>query len=926
MTPPTLHDSGSTFDAWARHPRRRAALEATRLLDTASEERFDSLTRLACRVFDVPVALITLLDGQRLWFKSACGTPLREIAAKGSFCAHTLARESLVVIEDASQDPRFADSPSVSDTPFLRFYAGAPIQGPDEMILGTFCLLDERPRTLSDCERETLEGLARLTSLEITRGVETAASHAIGEGHQRYITRPPFVPELLRHSERRHVAGDTPRVVLSELLDELLDHVQGEYGLVGSLEPGDEGRGTLKILGLSSVETSPAIQEFFLQSGRRLCLERLDTVSRGRLSRRAVQFLDEADLTALNQAKLPPGHPRLDNVLIVPFLRNDRRNGLLLIANLASLPEASLIDELTPLQVLGGRLVRAHQDAQQRASLQARLEEFRATLDATLDLILIVDEQTRRLSYCNQGALAQLGYPETELLALPASTLNEAFDVDSMNNRLASLAGDVTSLRLDTTLRCRDGSGLPVQAVVQRINHHATGRTHYIIVARDLRETLKAQREIDWITHHDALTHQLNRSGFLRAVEQRAAAADDTQRLHMVVIFGIDRFRRINDAHGTQQGDAILKELAQQLNQLLHKYPQALLGRLGSDEFAVSLRVNNTRKALELADRWRQAVENHRFNAIDGLQLTVSAGVATDWQDEIPAEELLRRANAALVRAKRSGRNRFRQYLTGMLDEASRDDVIERRLAGAFKRGDFLLNFQPQWNLDDLSFPCGAEVLLRWHDADLGVVGPDVFIPILEDSGLMVEVGRWIVERSLDTVAAARERLADGFFVSINVSAVQLMDDRNFADFVAEALRVRRLPASVLELEVTETALIQSPLRVEQQLDALHQQSIAIALDDFGTGFSSLSHLKQFPFDTVKIDKSFIAGLPSSTEDRAIVESLLTLCRGFGRRVCAEGIETPAQLDFLRRLQCTRAQGYLLGRPGPELVIESPFQ
>lgn len=926
MTPPTFHDSASTFDAWAQDPRRLAALEATRLLDTPSEERFDSLTRLACRVFDVPIALITLLDGQRLWFKSACGTPLRETPVEGSFCAQTLERGRLLIVEDASQDPRFADSPTVEGTPFLRFYAGTPIQGPDRMVLGTFCLLDERPRALSDSECETLESLARLTSLEITHGLEEPSSTSIREGHPIYLPCHSFVTEMLHRSERRHVAGEPPRLVLSELLDDLRDQLQGEYGLVGSLEADDRGRGSLKILGLSTANTSSAMQEFVLQSGRQLCLERLDAVSLGLLRRQAVQFLDRDALAPLDQAALPPGHPRVHNALVVPFLRNDQRNGLLIVANLASSPETGLISELEPLQALGGRLVRGHQEIHKRASLQARLEEFRATLDATLDLILIVDEQTRQLSYCNQGALAQLGYSEAELLALPASALNEAFDVDSMNNRLASLAGHAGSLRLDTTLRCRDGSGLPVQSVVQRISHRATGRTNYIIVARDLRDTLKAQREIDWITHHDVLTHQLNRSGFLRAVEQRATEDDDTQRLHMVVIFGIDRFRRINDAHGTQQGDAILKELAHQLNQLLRRHPKALLGRLGSDEFAISLRVSDTRKALALADRWRQAVENHRFHAIDGLQLTVSAGVATDWQDEIPAEELLRRANVALVRAKRSGRNRFRQYLSGMLDEASRDDVIERRLAGAFKRGDFLLNFQPQWMLDDLSRPCGAEVLLRWHDADLGLVGPDVFIPILEGSGLMVEVGRWIVERTLDTVVMQRERLADGFFVSINVSAVQLMDDRNFADFIVEALRARQLPTSVLELEVTETALIQSPLRVEQQLEALHRQSIAIALDDFGTGFSSLSHLKQFPFDTVKIDKSFIAGLPGSTEDRAIVESLLTLCRGFGRRVCAEGIETPAQLDFLRRLQCTRAQGYLLGRPGPELFTESPFR
>ncbi|MCD6008725.1 EAL domain-containing protein [Halomonas sp. IOP_31] len=752
-------------------PRRLAALRATQLLDTPDEVRFDSLTHLACRLFDAPIAYISLLDADRQWFKSACGLGFREMPIEYAFCVHTLESGTLTVIEDAQADPRFADNPYARGEPYIRFYAGTLIYGPDRMPLGTFCIVSDTPRTFDAREREMLKGLAHLTTIEIERR----------SAHRGERQNPP----------------------------------SGAY-------PRERGTG------------------------------------------------------------LPPTPISVEDRWQTPYAaRNTAHNG---------------------------------------AALQAQLDKFRATLDATLDLILIVDEQTRRFTYCNQGAIERLGYSRDKLLTLSPETLDKSLAVSALSKRLAALDGQ-RAVRLNANLHCRNGETLPVQAQIQRTPSSNLERTQLIIVARDLRETLKAQREIEWITHHDGLTHQLNRTGFLRALARSDHASDQCKKKsQLVAVFGIDRFKRINDAHGTAQADAILCELAQHLSSLLAPHVDAHLGRLGGDEFAVSVPLAQPCEAPQLVERLREAVESYRFHAIEGLQLTVSVGLTAHSLYQTAPEELLRRANAALVRAKQHGRNRVRQYLSGMLDEASRHEAIERRLVGAFERGEFHLDFQPQWSLKALDRPCGAEALLRWRAPDQQTVGPDVFVPILEQSGLMVEVGRWIIDQALDTLASNRQRLPTNFFVSINISAIQLMDDAQLADYLVEALKRRRLPTSALELEITETALIQSPYWVGQQLEALHRQSIAIALDDFGTGFSSLSHLKQFPFDTVKIDKSFIAGLPDSSEDRAIVESLLTLCRGFGRNVCAEGIETPAQLDYLRRLGCNRAQGYLLARPDRDLL------
>ncbi|KXS39146.1 MAG: PAS/PAC and MHYT sensor-containing diguanylate cyclase/phosphodiesterase [Halomonadaceae bacterium T82-2] len=909
-----------------RDPRRLAALRAVQLLDTDDEERFDRLTRLGCRLLEVPIALVSLVDERRQWFKSACGTTLRETPVEHAFCGHTINRQDTLVVEDARQNDDFIDNPMVSGPPHIRFYAGAPIHGPDHQILGTFCVVDTQPRVFGPRQRDILESLARLTSLEIARRQEThrlSGGAAAGTPHR--ISASALLGDLLRHIERRHIAGDAPRLILAELLDDVLRCLQGEYGLVGVMQPADApDPETLEIIGLSLGEVTTDMHDFFLHGGRSLDLTRLDTMTGGGFRRPMVQYLAPPDMRAMDHSHLPASHPPLRNALLVPFLRNERVIGTLVVANLAHAPDNPTLSALAPLQQLGGRMVRAFHDARQRDRLQAALEEFRATLDATLDVILIVDEESRRFSYCNQGALNQLGYSESDLLAMHSDRLNPALAIDALHNRLHSLDASTRSLRFELNLCCRDGGEIPVQAVIQRIAHHATGRSNYIIVARDLRDSLQAQREIDWISRHDILTRQLNRYGFLHALAHAGDEVDADRPLRLVAVYGTDRFKRLNEAHGTQRGDATLQELAQVLDRLTGAQPGALLARVGGDEFAVAIRVAESHEAVALTERWRKTIENHAFQAIEGLQLTVSTGLAIDWQGDLSPEELLRRANAALMRAKQGGRNRFRQYLSGMFDEISRHETIERRLAGAFVRQDFFLTFQPQWALGDLSIPCGAEVLLRWHDAELGSITPDVFIPVLEESGMMLEVGRWIIESALDSVAAARDQLPAGFFISINISAVQLMDDKELPEFIVHALAERDLPPEVLEVEVTETALIQSPKRVGKQLERLHRRAIAIALDDFGTGFSSLSHLKQFPFDTVKIDKSFIAGLPSATEDRAIVESLLTLCHGFGRRVCAEGIETPAQLDFLRRLRCQRAQGYLLARPERTLRFGPP--
>nr|WP_299239834.1 EAL domain-containing protein [uncultured Halomonas sp.] len=907
--PPSVEDSG-----------RLESLESTRLMDTPSERRYDVLTRLACRLFKVPIALISLVDDKRQWFKSAQGITVRETPVEHAFCARVVGENKPVIVEDASLDPRFQNSPLVTGAPHIRFYAGVPIYGLGDSPLGTLCIIDPVPRKISSEELETLQHLADLVNFAIADGRQSVTSSELPADEVGVET---IVGTLIARAEQRYRAGTPPKLILLELLDDFLHLSKSQYGLVGEVAK-EDGALVLDVIGISLGDMSDKMHAFFTHGGRRLNLDRMNALIGGRFQLPEIQVFCETDFAAISPSSLPENHPPLHNALMVPFVVGQQNVGLMLVANREggfSLARAQRL--LKPLMDIGSRLLESMQEERKQTALYATLEEFRATLDATLDLILIFEEKSQRFTYCNQGGMDQLGYDNDEIKMLSPAHLIDCFSDTASPDQLAMLKRDDQSVRLNTHLRCRNGDRFPVQATIQRIRHENSGRYNYVIVARDLRESLEAQREIEWITHHDALTRQLNREGFLQTLAKNIPLRRAAARRQAVLVCGVDRFKRINDAHGTAMADDVLRELSAVFAAALDDHPDALLGRLGGDEFAIGVNLIDDKHALELADRLRQQVEQHRFSTIGELQLTISIGLATTTGGYIKPEELLRRANAAQVQAKLQGRNRTRQYMRGMLKQASHYQNIEQRLSGAFARDDLYLLFQPQWHLSDLSRPVGAEVLLRWNDEKLGIVGPDVFIPILEENGMMIEVGKWIIEQALDDFIAVRDQLPADFFISVNVSAIQLMDDDHLAANVLDALHQRGLPTNSLELEITETALIQSPEWIGQQLACLYDHGVRIALDDFGTGFSSLSHLKQFPFDTIKIDKSFIAGLPHSREDSAIVESLLTLCAGFGREVCSEGIETQEQLDFLHQHGCNRVQGYLLGRPEPALLIQS---
>jgi len=418
-------------------------------------------------------------------------------------------------------------------------------------------------------------------------------------------------------------------------------------------------------------------------------------------------------------------------------------------------------------------------------------------------------------------------------------------------------------------------------------------------------------RQLHHLAHHDPLTQLPNRrqlSAHLGGALARAAATG--QRLALLFV-DVDNFKSINDTLGHNFGDRVLQGIAARLGGAAHG--RALLARLGGDEF--TMLIEDVRSVEEVEQRAAEIVTAlQQPLTVDGRQLATSASVGAslfpDHADD--TEQLLRAADVALFRAKELGRNRYALYKPALYDAAAQRFRLEQSLRRAVEAGDLLLMFQPQVALHTFE-ASGVEALLRWRKADGRIATATEFIHIAEKSGLVHELTDWVLRAATSTVAAWRGQGWHNASVAINVSPPQFFES-DFVEHVARTLEAAGLPASALELELTETVLQTGPSTVES-LHRLRELGVSIALDDFGIGYSSLTSLEQLPISRVKLDRLLIAGVDTNPRSAAIVRSIVALCHGLGLHVVAEGVERPAQLEFLSRCGPVAVQGYLLAYP-----------
>ena len=502
-----------------------------------------------------------------------------------------------------------------------------------------------------------------------------------------------------------------------------------------------------------------------------------------------------------------------------------------------------------------------------------------------------------------------------ELLGQSASIL---YNAGEDRQRLLAQVREHGSLsNVEVRMRRRDGT--PVW-VIENMTLLDGGILEGTII--DITDRKTAQEQMEYQAYHDALTGLPNRLLFRDRIII-ALAHSKRHRTGVAVMFlDLDQFKLVNDSLGHTVGDALLQEVASRL--VLSIRADDTVARMGGDEFTVLLTdIKETGSSVIVAQKLLEAVSRPMMIEGHELYVTTSIGVSLFPEDGNDAETLLRRADGAMYRAKEAGRNNF-QFATAMtLETTSERLLIERSLHHAFEREEFVVHYQPMTNLLTGNI-VGAEALIRWNHPERGLMAPDDFIPIAEECGLILPIGEWVLRTA---VRQMKEWHAEHgpLRVAVNLSARQFQQ-RDLTAMIERILAESDYPPELLDIEITESTAMQNADVSLAVMNRLRSMGVRISIDDFGTGYSSLSYLKRFPIDTVKIDQNFVRDLSDGSNDGAIITAVISMARALNLRVVAEGVETEAQLAFLRRENCEVVQGFLHSRPVPAAEFESSLR
>jgi diguanylate cyclase (GGDEF)-like protein len=427
-------------------------------------------------------------------------------------------------------------------------------------------------------------------------------------------------------------------------------------------------------------------------------------------------------------------------------------------------------------------------------------------------------------------------------------------------------------------------------------------------------ESSLADERIRYLAHYDELTSLPNRFLFNQMLEQSLTRARQHNHKLATLFLDLDRFKNINDTFGHGIGDDVLREVGARFRACLRGSDR--IARMGGDEFFILL--ESIEQASEITDVARRILEvaaRPFFIKGEECQLSASIGVAVFPEDGEDGDTLLKNADIAMYRAKSQGKNTFEFYSASKNIHTVQRMSLESRLRRAVENKEFVLHYQPRVDLQTGSIKA-VEALVRWQHPERGLLSPVEFISIAEETGLIIPLGRNILEMAVSDALLFERAQGKPLRTAVNLSVRQL-NETDFVQEVGDLLRTKNLEASALELEITESLLIQNPDHAERVIGELRAMGIAVAIDDFGTGYSSLTYLKRFPVETVKIDRSFIDDLPGNANDLAITQAIIAMTHSLGLSVVAEGVETEEQAATLKRMGCDEYQGYLFSRPVP---------
>lgn len=546
--------------------------------------------------------------------------------------------------------------------------------------------------------------------------------------------------------------------------------------------------------------------------------------------------------------------------------------------------------------------------------LEKSLALVRATLDATTDGILVEDLEGKLIDYNNvffemwkipkEILGANLSKPVFDYLSTQLRD-PEAFLDRTENAQKNAISESVVELNLKDA-RCFEQYCKP-----HRVNENIVGRVWSF---RDISEQKEMQKELLFQATHDKLTNLPNRRLLYDRITQAISIVKRTQGSVSVLLFDLDKFKGINDSLGHAAGDAVLKLIAKRVLEVLRT--SDTFGRLGGDEFVVvSVDTNEPSRAEEIAKKIIEVVAksftlyNHEFS------LSASIGISVFPKDGETPEVLLQKADGAMYSVKNSGKHNFKFFKDDIAQQVLQQLTLENDLRNAIAQNQLELYYQPLMSIESGKIK-GAEALIRWNHPRLGILGPDAFIPIAEENGLIVPIGEWVLKTAcIQNKKWQNEGIAP-LKVAVNVSSIQFKYPL-FDLKVKDILHETGLDPAYLELELTETTIVENPIFMLEILEKIKDLGVELVVDDFGTGYSSLSYLRKFPFTKLKIDKTFIADICTNKNDVNLVHTIINMGKNLNLRVLAEGVETIEQLALLKEHHCDEAQGYLFSKPLP---------
>ena len=882
----SLHSLPGTTDE-----ARAARLRAYGVLDDAPFPALDELAKRAQDVAGFPIAWLSFFDGRREHLKARCGVNFAELPRERSFAFGFAALADAMFVEDAAQ-MEWRTHPIVAGGPRVRFVGIVPLACPDGLVVGTLTVADRVPRSLRAADRTALANIAMLAMAHLEARRESLAREIRPVAATPRDARSALA--RLEEETRRRQAAEESLEREKEFLEAVLDSLASAFFLVSTDGVMLRWNASLAAaIGYSDAEIAAMHPADF------------------------VSPRDRAQVEAAMREVLGEGREIAIEAEIVDRTGNVRPYAL----------------SGKPLR-LGGRayMIGVARDITLRKRTERQMARAKERLDLALEgsrLALWDWDLRNNKVYFNESWSSLLGGAprESTFSGDEVKGWNHAGDRGVFSVAMGNAMKGVSD-GFDCEYRVPNAAGEWIWVhsrgkVTQRDEHGQAMRmtgTSTNVTKRKL-----AEERAEYLATRDPLTGLPNRMLLHDRLEQGVLSAARHQTGFAFMFIDLDRFKTINDSLGHQVGDELLKGVAARLTACVRATDT--VARLGGDEFAVileNLRDDDDEGAQQVAEKMIAAMAAPMLVDNQQLSTSCSIGISLYPADGRDSASLMKNADVAMYYAKEKGRNNYQFFSAEMNARAQERLSVENYLRLALKRNELVLYYQPRMNLAGGAL-VGAEALIRWQHPRRGLLAPDKFIDVAEDSGLIVTIGEWVLENACEQIRVWQRLVKPGLRVSVNISVGQIRDGERLYRAVAQAVDRARIDPATLELELTESHLMQNIEEKAALLNRLGELGVGISIDDFGTGYSSLSYLKKLPVDSIKIDSSFVRDIEQDPNDEAIIKAILAMAHSLRLSVVAEGVETETQFRALKALGCDEFQGFYESAALPPADFEKKY-